>query len=281
MGVGRNLYVDLTAFARYYANNQALDASDVIEIEREIERASREVDDICRRPDGFFATTDTRYFAGTGHEYIDIPDLLAATTINLDEDGDRTYGLTLVLTDYYLKRAYWPDEDATPWNRLVLDSAGQRSSLVERHRLVEIVGRWGYSEDLETVEASGVAITGTLGDTGADLSLAVSADADIAIGQTLKLENEQVYVSGDGGSLLWTVVRAVNGTTGAAHTNVGVSRYKYPAKVREVTLELAGKAWMRRSEPSRVVAGTPLAGTDRKWAESQLAALTRWCGMVA
>src|SRR3990170_1209104 len=284
MGVGRNLYVDLDAFRRQFVNNLALDASDATEIERAIEAASRHVDQLVRRPDGFYATTDTRYFAGDGHDYITIPDLLAVTTIKLDEDGNRTFELTLAAaTDYYLKRFGYVDEDAPPWSRLVLDGVnGQRSSFTSRARLVEIAGRWGYSEDTETVEASGTAITGTLADAGADLTLAVSADADLAVGQTLKLENEQVYVSGDAGALLWTVVRAVNGTTGAAHSAVAVSRYKYPAQVRDATMMLAGKHWTRRGTGmGQVVAGTPLAGGSDPGVEKLLAPFVRWSTMVA
>jgi len=282
VGVGRNLYIDLDAFKRQFANNQTLDASDATEIERAIETGSRDVDDICRRPDGFYATTATRVLDGNGCYAMRIPDLLAATSIKLDEDGDRTFELTLAsATDYYLKNAYAQDEDAKPYSRLILDTVnGQRSAFLPRKYLVQIAGRWGYSEDTDTVEASGTAITGTLSDAAADLTLAVSADADIAVGQTLLLDSEQVYVSGDAGALTWTVIRAVNGTTGAAHSSVGVSRYKYPAKVRDVTLDLAGKEWMRRGDPSRVVAGTPLAGTDRRWAQSILSSLMRGDNLI-
>src|SRR3972149_10597654 len=145
MGVGRNLYVDLDAFRRQFVNNLALDASDATEVERAIEAASRHVDHLTRRPDGFYATTDTRYFSGDGRDYIVIPDLLAATTIKLDEDGDRTFGLTLAAaTDYYLKRYAHADEDAPPWNRLVLDSVnGQRSSFASRDRLPRAAGGGG------------------------------------------------------------------------------------------------------------------------------------------
>src|SRR3972149_3975933 len=238
MGVGRNLYVDLDAFRRQFVNNLALDASDATEIERAIEAASRHVDQLVRRPDGFYATTDTRYFAGDGHDYITIPDLLAVTTIKLDEDGNRTFELTLAAaTDYYLKRFGYVDEDAPPWSRLVLDGVnGQRSSFTSRARL------------------------------GAD-----------AGGQTLKRENEQVYVCGDAGALLWTVVRAVNGTTGAAHSAVAVSRYKYPAQVRDATMMLAGKHWTRRGAGmGKGVAGTPLAGGGEPGGGRLLAPFERW-----
>lgn len=239
-----NLYADLAMFEDQIVNNATLDTADAAVVERMLDASSRRVDEICRRH--FYDLTATRVLDGNGRDRLRIPDLLAATSIKLDEDGDRTFELTLAsATDYYLKRHGYEDEDATPYTMLELDGVnGQRSTFVSRKRLVEIVGRWGFTDETEAVEASGTAITGTLAD-ATDLTLAVSADADLAVGQTLKLEDEQVYISG-GTTSPFTVVRGVNGTTAAAHAAVAVNRYVYVPQVREATLILAARLWKRR-----------------------------------
>src|SRR3972149_3438821 len=239
-----NLYAGVSAFRQLFIDNQALDATDQAVVLRALEAASRRVDHMTHRT--FFAETATRVFDGNGRSWMWLPDLLAATTIKLDEDANRTFELTLAAaTDYYLKRRHYKDEDALPKTALELDGQnGQRSYFLKQKRLVQIVGRWGFTEETETVESAGTAITGTLAD-AVDLTLATSADADLAIGQTLKLESEQVYISG-GPTSPWTVVRAQNGTTAAAHSAVAVNRYVYTAEVREAALILASRGWERR-----------------------------------
>lgn len=192
-----NLYADLDVFKRQFSNNLALDAADATELEHALEDASRQIDADTRRPDGYFPTIDTRYFAGDGGAYLTVPDLLAVTSVKLDEDGDRTFALALTGTDYYLRRHGHPASESPPYSRILLDSVGgQRAAFTKRDRLVEIEGRWGYSEDTEAVEASGTPVTGTLVD-ASDLTLAVTADADLAVGQTLLIGSEQVYVAED------------------------------------------------------------------------------------
>ena len=254
-----NLYADIAMFRRRIVNNATLDATDQTEVLKALEAASRRIDEKCYRH--FYAKTDTRVFPGNGCAAIRIPDLLAATSIKLDEDGNRTFELALVAgTDYYLERWGNDDIDALPATMLRLDTVnGQRGSFVLRPRLVEIAGRWGFTEDTEAVEASGTAITGTLAD-ATDLTLATSADADLAIGQTLKLESEQVYISG-GTTSPWTVVRAQNGTTAAAHSAVAVNRYVYTAEIREAALILASRGWKRRESSYANVVDNPVVGS--------------------
>ena len=261
-----NLYADLTEFKQAFQDAvSTIDAGDLAVVERFLETSSRKVDERSRRV--FYAKTDTRVFAGNGCASLRIPDLLAATSIKLDEDGDRTFEVTLVSTDYYLERYGYEDVDALPATMLRLDSVnGSRARFLCRPRLVEIAGRWGFTEETETVEASGTAITGTLTD-ATDLTLATSADADLAIGQTLKLESEQVYISG-GTTSPWTVVRGVNGTTAAAHSAVAVNRYVYTPQVKAATLIGAGRLWRRRDTAFANVIQNPIVGSYEMWKQN-------------
>src|SRR3989304_8084749 len=108
-----NLYADLNAFRGLFVNNQALDATDQTAVLRAIEAGSRRVDHMTRR--NFFAETATRVFDGNERSWMWLPDLLAATTIKLDEDANPKFEPTLTAaTDYYLKRRSYRDEDALP-----------------------------------------------------------------------------------------------------------------------------------------------------------------------
>jgi hypothetical protein len=246
-------------FQRRIVNNATLDSTDSAEVVKALEAASRRIDEKCYRH--FYAKTDTRVLAGNGCNTLRIPDLLAATSIKLDEDGNRTFELVLVAaTDYYLERWGHDDIDALPATRIRLDSVnGQRSAFLARERLLQIIGIWGYTEETEAVEASGVAVTGTLSN-AADLTLATSADGDLAVGQTLKLEDEQVYIS-SGTTSPFTVVRAQNGTTAAAHSAVAVNRYVYVPEIREAALILASRAWKRRESAYANVVDNPVVGS--------------------
>ena len=258
-----NLYADVSAFRGLFINNQALDATDQDAVLRALEAGSRRVDHMTHR--NFFAETATRVLDGNGLSWMWLPDLLAATTIKLDEDANRTFELTLAAaTDYYLKRRHYKDEDALPKTALELDGQnGQRSYFLKQKRLIQIVGRWGFTEETETVEASGTAITGTLAD-ATDLTFATSADADLAIGQTLLLESEQVYISG-GTTSPWTVVRGLNGTTAAAHAAVAVKRYLYVPEVIQATLILAGRLIKRRESNYANVSDNLVSGVSEKF----------------
>lgn len=248
-----NLYADLGMFRRRFVGSSTLDADDQTEILRALEAAARRVDEFCWRH--FYALTATRVFDGDGTGELVIPDLLAATTIKLDEAGDRTFELTLnAATDYYLLNAYAQDQDSSPKTLLRLDSYnGQRSYFADLERLVQIAGRWGYTEAVERL-----AMTATLTD-ASTTSMTVSAAGDLGIGQTLRLEDEQVYISG-GTASPFTVKRGVNGTTSALHTAVAVDRYTYVPEVVEAALIIAGRLWKRRETAYANVIANPVVG---------------------
>lgn len=241
--MARNLYADIGMFEALILNNETLDAADAASVERIMETASRRFDNDTRHH--YYAKTETPApFDGNGLSYIRIPDLLAATTIKLDEDGDRTFELTLnANTDYYLKRHGAENEDAPPFTMLELDGVnGSRSTFLRRKRLVEIAGRWGYTEDTEdtgdTVQSNPLSAIAT--------TLTVSDGTKFAVGQTLKIETEQLYVSAIASNNL-TVARGVNGTTAASHAqNTAISRYIYVPGARQAVLILTARIWKRR-----------------------------------
>lgn len=254
-----NLYADVGMFQARYADNQALDTSDATGIERILDAASRRVDHVTHRE--YFATTATRVFDGNGGGAIRLPDLLAATTIKLDEDGDRTFELELqAATDYYLTRHGFKDEDASPKTRITLDAVnGQRAAFQGRFRLMEIAGRWGFIEDTEDTGAI-VDDDPYVADTTV-LNVLAGGGALLDVGQTLLIEDEQFYVEAISTDAV-TVAPAVNGTTAAEHIKAtAISRFVYVPNIREAALILASRMWKRREVGYANVFANPIVGT--------------------
>ena len=250
-----NLYIDVDVFRKHFAGSATLDTDDAAGIERVIEAASRRVDEATRRH--FYALTDTIVLHGNGCSEIAIPDLLSATSIKLDEDGDRTFELMLAaVTDYYLLRHGYEDEDAPPATMLRLDGVnGQRLSFLARPRLIQIIGRWGFTEATESVGTAAEALDA--GETGLDV-----ADGTLySVGQTINIDDEDMYVSAIATNTL-TVTRGVNGTTDVAHlTAAPIVRYVYLSQVREAALILAGRMWKRRETSYANVIQNPIVGS--------------------
>ncbi len=259
----KNLYADLKQFTRRFAENVTLDAVDIAEIEQVMEAASRRVDWFCHRR--FYVLTGTRVRHGNGQNALRIPDLVGETTIKLDEDGDRAFELTLTQgTDYYLLRHGFEDEDDTPFTLLRLDPVnGQRSIFARRLRLVEIVGRWGFKEDKET-------LTSQLAEDLDTTETAVDVDdgTEFAVGQTYQIDDEDNYVQAISTNTL-TVERAVNGTTAATHsTNAPIQRFVWIPAVREATLILAARLWKRRETGYANTVVNPTVGTFETFRKS-------------
>ena len=88
----------------------------------------------------------------------------------------------------------------------------------------------GYSYDTETTT-----LTGTVGN-GTATTVTASADASAIIyaGDTIRIEDEQMYVSAVS-TVSLTVERGVNGTTAAQHSGKAISFRRYPRAIEEAT----------------------------------------------
>ena len=225
-----------------------------------LEEASRWIDDYCNRH--FFALEATRQFEASrwsaGLQQLLVPDLISVASVrvaakeeegNAQEDGHGWRTATYRL--YPLDAA--PDQPwGRPYTRLAIERPLERpieqqglSRLCRNdgHALVEVAGRWGYRQ---VTEERGVSIA-----TGAELGpgdttmtvTAVAAGTAFAAGQTLAVEQEQVYVTAVDGQQV-TVERSINGSKATGHspaTAIGV--YRYPGPVAEACLQLAAGWW--------------------------------------
>lgn len=237
-----------------------------------LEAASRWIDTYCNRH--FYLLQATRRFTGR-RMAVATPDLVRLDSLRTDRDADGVFETQLSGGDYRLEPAN--ADPSHPWGfpyQRVIAAGGlaERGGFPTGAAVVEITGSWGYRE---VWEATGVRLdAGQMVTAGATL-LPVAGDGveGLAVGQTLRLNKEQVYVTSATEDGL-VVHRGVNGTEAAAHLGgSALARFVYPSPVTEACLQLAMRAWQGRGgeggdvselcrPPDAVVAGL-LAGYRR------------------
>ena len=223
-----------------------------------LEDVSRWIDRYCNRH--FFALITTRVFDGNGARELQLPDLISITTLKTDENQDRVFELTWSSGDYLL----YPlnAEPLQPWgqpySRVLVDTeAGSRPAFPAGKSTVEISGKWGFRE---VAEDSGADINegGTFSAT--DTTLTVTDGSLLAVGQTVLIESEQLYITAIATNDL-TVVRGVNGTIAATHPDAtDLSIFRYPGSVVEACLLQVSRLWRRGSSAGFAGAGGPPVG---------------------
>lgn len=220
-------------------------------LRRVLEAVSEQIDVWCERT--FRTFLATRYYQARRRDRLDLDaDLLAVTTLKTlsdNTDGTRTYGDTWATTDYDL----WPDNAATerrPYTRLCANPSGAYWFPGDP-RGVQIVGRWGFWQDTETLTAT-LAEALDSSETGVDVSDGTAFDAL----ETILIDSEQMYITAISSNTL-TVRRGVNGTTAAAHdSGAAIARYRYPAPIVEACGIQAARIFNRAKASPMGVAGS-------------------------
>jgi len=216
--------------------------------------ASRFVDKLTGR--FFYVDEATRYFDGAG-SVLFFDDVLSITALKLDEDGDATYEATMDATDYILYPL-----NSYPKSYTKVSNNGNYGGFASGVKKgVEITGVFGYGNGLSATPYSDSGIT-VVADDATETELDVSAEGTIAAGHTIRVESEQMYVSAatSDDTKKITVVRAVNGTTGAAHATKAAYIYEYPDLVVEATLIQAMRWFKRKDSAFSTVVGSPDLG---------------------
>jgi hypothetical protein len=209
-----------------------------------LEAASERIDEWCRRR--FQPYLATRVFTAECSTHIDVPDLLALTSLKHDEDEDWDYDYTWTATDYLLLPSN-AVVDRQPYNRIQVRPNGAYT-FPRQVEGVQVVGKWGYWEALESVGAT-LAEDLDASETAVD----VSAGSAFDVLETLLIDSEQLYVTAINASTL-TVVRAVNGTTAAPHSNgATIRRYRYPQPVVRACEIQAARLFQRAKAPFGVI----------------------------
>lgn len=223
-----------------------------------LEDVSRWIDTYCNRH--FFALTTTRVFDGNGARELQLPDLISITTLKTDENQDRVFELTWSSGDYllYPLNAEPQQTWGRPYSRILVDTqAGSRPAFPAGKSTVEVAGKWGFRE---VVEDSGADINEGGAFSAADTTLTVTDGSLMAVGQTVQIENEQLYITAIATNDL-TVIRGVNGSTAATHPDgTDLSIFRYPGSVVEACLLQVSRLWQRGANAGSAGGGGLPAG---------------------
>jgi hypothetical protein len=252
-------YVTLDA---YKAENKIAQTTDDAINVRRLEAATKSVEAHIRRTLRTYLAT--MYFTAQSARELSLDadqrglGLLAVTTLKTDGDEDRTYGTTWAITDFDL----WPFNAAAnerPYFEVHRTPRGDNNFPSVR-RGVEIVGKWGYFEDLvRNASLMAEALDAT------ETAIDVDSGADFEVLQTILVDSEQMYIESITSNTL-TVVRGVNGTTAATHADDAVvDVYRYPKDVVEGTLMHATRMRTRGVTGYSDEGGYTGSGTTRPW----------------
>lgn len=206
------------------------------------EAVARSIDNECRRR--FYRETAVRYFDGDGRRDLWLPpvpgeaDVLSVSDLKVDDDDDGIYDVTLVEgTDFRLL----PLNSERKHVIELLTRGSQISCWPRGQSSVKVTGSWGYSGDTRLGGTLGAAISLT-----SATAVTMASGHTVERGHTLLIDSEQVYVSVVNVNTL-TVVRGVNGTTAATHSNgAAVSIVSYPAPVVQAVIMQVNRLWKRR-----------------------------------
>jgi len=224
-----------------------------------LEAASRLIDAYTNR--FFYVKETTRYFDGGGAPLFLKDDLLSVTTLKTDDDGDATYENTFATTDYIL----YPLNDY-PKTIIKLTHDSDYGSFAGGIRKgIEIEGDFGYGdgESATPYSLSGSSTNETSDMTTTQTTMIIDDGTDFGIGQTIRLEDEQCYITGISTNTL-TIKRGVNGTTAATHStqtfDITVYIYDYPEPIEQACLIQAMRWWKRKDTAFMDVVVSPDIG---------------------
>ena len=224
-----------------------------------LETASRLIDQYCNRH--FYVLVATRKYDGDGGTELLVPDLISVTILKTDDDLDRTFEATWAASDYLL---YHTNADPTklwgrPYTSIHVDTdAGAEDVFTKGMQTVQIDGKWGYREVTEDSDAD---INEGAQSSATDTTLTVTDGSKFAVGQTILIDSEQLYITAISTNDL-TVSRGLNGTTAAVHNDSSdISIYRYPGPVVEACLINASRIW--KLKDSGLAAGTRQSRGDR------------------
>lgn len=220
------------------------DTTDDDVLKATISNVSRQIDQFCERH--FFPIVAVKYFETDEYNELCIPgeDLLAVTTLEVDQNDDGTYEESWASNTYYLEprnaaseyppRPYWEIEIPTR-NTNYFPVAGEYP--------IKITGLWGYYNQLTATTTVHTAINSS-----ATLIALHNANTLLEVGQMLLIDSEQMFIT-DISGINVTVTRACNGTTAASHAvDVAVYTYTYPV-IGEAATHQAVLAYRQTTNP--------------------------------
>ena len=248
-----NSYADLSIFKTMM---EITGTGNDTELLQSLESASRSIDSFCKRY--FYIKSETRQFRGSGNRLLLDADLLSVTTLTTLK-SDRSTDKTWATTDYEL----FPLGDTVypkTWIEIADDTtAGSFASGTRRG--VQIAGMFGYGNGNSSTPYQSATTLNDAGFDSSETTFTATAGTTLNIGETILLDSEQMYITGISTHVI-TVQRAMNGTTGASHSNGGtIYVYKYPQEITNACLLQAARISKRMMTAYATPIGAPEMGT--------------------
>ncbi len=212
--------------------------------------SSRMIDRYCDRY--FYIWEGTRYYDGGAIRVVlddDVQSITTGTTgLTVDTDGDGVYESAYEMSTAPVDAFLYPFNitpktrlEANPWGKYGHFGAGIRKA-------IKITGVFGYGSDYPQpyYHAAGATLNADLA--VADVIITVSTSAEFSAGMTLRINAEQLYVSGmPAATTTCPVVRAQNGTVAATATSgTAIQIYDYPQAITQATVIQTVRTWKRR-----------------------------------
>lgn len=214
---------------------------------RALEGVSQEIDKWTNRT--FRTSVETRYFTPEDGDEILIDDVVSVTAVRMDQDGDRTYETTLSTSDWELL-PFNATSSSEPYTILSRRPNGSYS-FTSMRRGLQIVGTWGYWEDL----ANSTSKCSTNTD-ATSTSFGIAGSTSLDVGQTIRIDDEDMYVNDIDTSSNVFVERGINGSTASTHsTSSPIKVHRYPPTVVEACRIQATRIFKRKDAPFGSFAG--------------------------
>ncbi len=208
-----------------------------------LESVSRQIDGYCFRH--FYTLRATRLFDGCGAARLETPDLISVDEDGLrtDDDGDLAHETLWDAADYRLHPANAAPTAGLDGSRphhaiIAVGRADGRRHFPRGLRSVRVSGEWGYRraetparETLQSAVDSAASV------------IVLTERADIEVGCTLLIDDEQIYALAARGNAV-SVLRGVNGSAAAPHASgASIAIRAFPPPVREAAFTQAARLW--------------------------------------
>lgn len=214
-------------------------SADDVAILKTLEGATIAIERYCQRK--FSVEYGTKYFTGANRIWFK-PDLLSASTVKLDEDGNASFESTVTTSDYVL----FPLNEFPKTYMEISDNSNYGTFAYGYKKGVEIVGDWGFGDGESATPYTEQSKTVASMSSTASTQSVVSTN--LAVGQTWLIDSEQIYVK-DLTASLATIVRSVNGTTATTHVaSSTIYVYDYPSDIKNACYQRSARLWLTRDK---------------------------------
>ena len=248
-----NLYATLNDLKVQLGTTSGENNADLMRV---LEAVSRQIEQSKMTDRFFYCWEGVRYYDGAPDRLWLPDDILAITTLKCDQDGDGVFESIMAPADYFIYPLnYYPKI------RLKVNPSGSFSGFAPGiSKGIEVTGVFGYANSATPYEAK-TALNEVSGITAVQTKFAVDDGKQIKIGQTIRIESEQMFVTDVVQNEVYVEREGLNGTIAATHADDKVvSVYTYPEDITHAVLILAMRAWKRKDSAYQDIVGIAETG---------------------